>query len=383
MVQQHDAADQQKARLQPVLPAGMYVDHQAWLRERERVLFRSWFCVGRLADLGLDGPNRLAVVDVAGESVLVTTDRSGDLHAAYNVCRHRGSQVVPVDPGQPQPAPSATQVLRCPYHSWTYGMDGQLLKAPHTEDVDGFDPAGFSLNAVGVGTWGGFGFVHLTPAEALPLADDLAGFADRLRRYPLHELVLGRRYVYDVAANYKVIAENYNECYHCGPIHPELCRLVPAFAGGGADLDWDDGVPHRDGAWTYTMSGTTNRRPFPDLDDQERTRHKGELVYPNLLLSCSADHVAALVLWPLAEDRTRVVCDLLFAPDEAGRPGFDPDDAGELWDLVNRQDWAVCESVQRGMSSRGYVQGWFAPMEEPSADIRRWLLPRLGTGDDD
>jgi Rieske 2Fe-2S family protein len=174
-----------------------------------------------------------------------------------------------------------------------------------------------------------------------------------------------------------VLAENYNECYHCGPVHPELVRLVPAFAGGGSDLDWDGGVPHRDGAWTFTMSGTTTRRPFPDLDDAERTRHKGELVYPNLWLSLAADHVAAFVLWPLAVDRTRVVCDLLFAPEEADAADFNPDDAGELWDLVNGQDWAVCESVQRGMSSRAYRQGWFAPMEDASADIRRWLLPRL------
>ena len=200
---------------------------------------------------------------------------------------------------------------------------------------------------------------------------------DRVRRYPLDTLVVGMRLTYSVAANWKVLAENYNECYHCGPVHPELSRLVPAFAGGGADLAWDDGIPHREGAWTFTMSGTTDRAPFPDLDDAERVRHKGELVYPNLLLSLSAEHVAAFVLRPTAVDRTEITCDLLFAPDEAAKPGFDPSDAGDLWDLVNRQDWAICESVQRGMTSRYYTQGWFAPMEDASLDIRRWLLPRL------
>ena len=364
-------------RLQPALPAELYVDHDAWLREREQVLYRSWFCVGRVDELGLDRPSRLAVVDVAGESVLVTTDRSGALHAAYNVCRHRGSQIVPVDPDEPSPEPCAAQVLRCPYHSWTYGLDGQLLKAPHTEDVDDFDTGSFGLTMVSVGTWGGFCFVHLTPSEASSLTEELAPFTASLGRYPLEALFVGRRFVYDVAANYKVLAENYNECYHCGPVHPELCRLVPAFAGGGQDLDWEEGIPHRDGAWTFTVSGTTSRRPFPGLGEEERTRHRGELVYPNLMLSCSADHVAAFVLWPLSEGRTRVVCELLFAAEEVQAPGFDPDDAGELWDLVNWQDWAVCESVQRGMSSRGYRQGWYAPMEQPSADIRDWLLPKL------
>ena len=119
-------------------------------------------------------------------------------------------------------------------------------------------------------------------------------------------------------------------------------------------------------------------RRCPGSPRQERTRHKGDLVYPNLLLSASADHVAAFVLLPRAVDRTDVVCSLLFGADEAAADDFDPGDAAELWDLVNRQDWAVCESVQRGMSSRSYRHGWFAPMEDDSLDIRRWLLPLLG-----
>ena len=126
-------------------------------------------------------------------------------------------------------------------------------------------------------------------------------------------LVTGLTLSYDVAANWKVLAENYNECYHCGPVHPELVRLVPAFGGGGTDLAWEDGIPHREGAWTFTMSGTTNRAPLPGLSEAEKVRHKGELVYPNLMLSCSADHVAAFVLRPVAVDRTRIECSLLFA----------------------------------------------------------------------
>jgi Rieske 2Fe-2S family protein len=181
-----------------------------------------------------------------------------------------------------------------------------------------------------------------------------------------------------VRANYKVVLENYNECYHCAGVHPELVRLVPAFGRGGADLDWEDGIPHREGAWTFTATGTTSRAPFAGLDEHERVRHKGELLYPNLMLSLSADHVAAFVLWPTAPDRTRIVCELLVAPEERAKDTFDLSDAMDFWDTVNRQDWAVCESVQRGMTSRAYTQGWFAPMEDASLDIRRWLLPRLG-----
>jgi glycine betaine catabolism A len=282
------------------------------------------------------------VVEAAGESVLLVRTRAGELAAHYNVCRHRGSQVVPcppAEPGQPQATPvRKAGSLRCPYHSWTYRLEGDLLRAPWSEEIDGFDQAAFGLHPVGVATWGGFVFLHLTPAEAVPLADQLG----------------------------------------CAGVHPELCRVVPAFKRGGSGLDWDRGIPHREGAWTFTASGQSDRAPFPGLDDDERTRHKGELVYPNLMLSLSADHVAAFTLWPRGPGETTVVCELLFHPDERARPGFDPSDAADFWDLVNRQDWAMCESVQRGMASRAYSGGWFAPMEQPSLDIRRYVVERVG-----
>jgi Rieske 2Fe-2S family protein len=366
--------------LQAALPREMYVDHDTWLVERETALFGQWFCIGRVDDLGLSTGSRVAVVDVAGESILVTRDEAGRLHGAYNVCRHRGSQIFPVveEPTEAtgQPVACAASALRCPYHSWTYGLDGRLMRAPHT-DLEGFDVDEFRLNPVGVETWGGFVFVHLTPERATPLSEAVDRAGTTLANYGLGGLVTGATMTYRVASNYKVLLENYNECYHCGPVHPELCRLVPAFAGGGTDLAWEDGVPHREGAWTFTMTGTTSRAPLPGLNETERERHKGELVFPNLMLSASADHVAAFLLLPRSFDRTDVVCSLLFAADEVSSGQFDPGDAGELWDLVNRQDWAVCESVQRGMSSRSYRHGWFAPMENDSLDIRGWLLPLL------
>ena len=197
---------------------------------------------------------------------------------------------------------------------------------------------------------------------------------DYLDRYPLGELVTARRIIYEVGANWKAIVENYNECYHCGPIHPELCELVPSFRqSGGAALNWENGIEHREGAWTFTFSGTTNRRPFPGLNQSELTRHKGQLIYPNLMLSLSADHVAAFTLWPHDPATTTVVCDFLFHPAEVAKLDFDPSDAVDFWDLVNRQDWRACELVQRGMTSRRFEHGYYAPMEDWSKDIRRYI----------
>ncbi|MFE8977659.1 aromatic ring-hydroxylating dioxygenase subunit alpha [Streptomyces cyaneofuscatus] len=317
--------------------------------------------------------------------MLVVRNQDGSLRGFHNVCRHRGAQLVPGGPGRTPDgeAPCRSGKFRgaivCPYHAWTYSLSGELRQARFLDERHGLRREQLSLHEVGVATWGGFVFVNLTPQEAGTLEDQLGPVPESLRRYSLGRLRTARRITYDVAANWKVVAENYNECYHCGPVHPELCDLVPAFReNGGAGLDWADGVPHREGAWTFTASGTSERRPFPELSALERERHKGELVYPNLMLSCSADHVAAFMLWAEGPGRTVITCDFLFAPEEMERPDFDPSDAVAFWDVVNRQDWNICESVQRGMGSRPFRSGYYAPMEDAAVDIRRYIRTRLG-----
>ncbi|HEX3273778.1 MAG TPA: aromatic ring-hydroxylating dioxygenase subunit alpha [Gemmatimonadales bacterium] len=373
----HDGPGGPAGRLEATLPRAAYLTPEAFIQERERIFWREWFVVGREEEVA--APGDYVVKDVAGESILVVRTRDGALAGHYNVCRHRGSQLVP-DCAAGRFAGS----IRCPYHSWTYTLEGELRTAPFLDEAAGLARAELSLHPVGVASWGGFLFVHLSPADAaargLSLAGQLGGVPERLGRYPLAELRVARRIGYEVGANWKVVLENYNECYHCGPVHPELCRLVPAFRErGGAELDWERGIPHRDGAWTFTATGTTTRRPFAGLSDDELVRHKGELIYPNFMLSLSADHVAAFYLLPRGPDRTTIVNEFLFHPSEIDRDDFDPADAVEFWNLVNRQDWAICESVQRGMTSRMFQRGFYAPMESWSLDIRRYVGERLGT----
>jgi Ring hydroxylating alpha subunit (catalytic domain) len=162
--------------------------------------------------------------------------------------------------------------IRCPYHLWTYEFDGRLRGAPH---LDPAEVAELSLTELPLETWGGFAFVRQA-GNGPGLLDSLGAVTDRLANYPLGDLRNGHRITYEVAANWKVLSENYNECYHCGPVHPELCALVPSFRkGGGNDLDWADGIPHRDGAYTFTTSGTTTRQPFPGLNEAERVCRTG------------------------------------------------------------------------------------------------------------
>ena len=367
--------------LERTLPGPSYTSEAEFARERERVLLPGWFCVGR-AD-GLAEPGCYLAADVCGESIIVTRADDGGLAGYYNLCRHRGSRLVPTAGCQPAVSGRFPGSVRCPYHAWTYALDGRLRAAPFLPALREYR-AVLSLHRVDVATWGGFVFARLEPltdpATAGPgdsLEATLGEIADRTAAYPLAGLRSGARLRYDVAANWKVILENYNECYHCGPVHPELCELVPAFRRGGGDVDWAAGIPHRPGATTFTSTGTTRRAPFPGLPEEARSRHFGELVLPNLMVSLSADHVAAFTVWPRSAAATTVLCDFLFHPDELARPDFDPSDAVGFWDLVNRQDWSICEQVQDGMSSRRFSTGYLAPMEQPSADIGQYVAARL------
>jgi Rieske 2Fe-2S family protein len=371
------------AQLQCTLPSSWYRSTEVFKTEKERIFCREWIGVCREEELRR--PGDYLVLDVLGESVLLVRNRAGQLRAFYNVCRHRGSRLCRT-PAETQAMRvalpggiSGARLIVCPYHQWSYDFDGALVAAPHLSGAAGFKKEDFHLYPVGVDSWGGFVFLNLTPAEAKPLAAQLDGIPQRLQRYPLSGLNIGATIRYEVAANWKIVCENYNECYHCGGVHPELCALVPAFReAGGADLDWNRGIPHRDGAYTFTRSGTSVRRPFPGLDADERTRHKGELVYPNLFLSAACDHVAAFILQPRSSERTDITCHFLFEPHEMAKPGFDASDAVDFWDLVNRQDWAVCAGVQNGIRSRVHTHGFFAPMEDWNLDISRYVTERIG-----
>jgi len=375
-----------KMVLQKSLPSVYYHSEEIFAREKERIFEREWFCTAREEQVAR--PGDYLVLNVAGESVLVVRDKNGEVKAHYNVCRHRGARL------QPAPGEDANgdiklsgrvlgaNGIRCAYHQWTYGLDGRLLNAPHTKEGDGFCKADFSLHPVGVEIWGGFIFLNLSPGDrsqqGRTLKMQFSEAIERVKRYPLSDLRIAKRLTYEVQANWKVVMENYNECYHCGPVHPELCDVVPTFRqAGGASLEWERGVPHKEGAVTFTWTGKTNRAAFPGLNEDEKVRHKGELIYPNLMLSLACDHVAAFTLWPLAPGCTTVLCDFLFHADEMKKEDFDSRDAVDFWDLVNRQDWEICKRVQQGSGSRMHEFGYYAPMEDLSLDIRRYVLERL------
>jgi len=258
------------AGLEATLPSSWYRSESVFAVEKERIFCSDWVCVGREEELVEPGAFRL--LDILGESIILVRNRQSQLRAFYNVCRHRGTRLCrePAAAGasdRPQlPGGIVGGRITCPYHQWTYDLDGRLIAAPHLSNQPQFDKALFSLYPAGVESWGGFVFLNLTPSRAVPLQRQIGGIPERLERYPLSELRIGHTIRYEVAANWKVICENYNECYHCAGVHPELCAVVPAFRDrGGANLDWLRGIPHRPGAYLRHDAP-------PPIPDPERRR---------------------------------------------------------------------------------------------------------------
>ena len=345
-----------------------YFSDEIYHQELDNIFYSDWICCGREEDLDSAGSYNIFVI--GNENLFIIKDKNNDIRVFHNFCKHRGCQILENEESSP-----LKRNIRCPYHSWVYNFDGSLYKAPHL-DVDIKDKR-FHLNSVHCETWGGFIFINLDK-EPPPFEEYIQDISAQFVRYPLNELVSSRSFEYEVSANWKVLLENYNECYHCAGVHPELVNIVPAFKENGASgLDWEEGIPHRAGANTFTFSGTTDREPFPGLNQSEKGNHFGQALFPNLMMSLSMDHVAAFIIQPLSPSKTIIDCRILFHPNEVVKSGFNPDDASEFWNLVNKQDWNICERVQKGMQSKSFKYGYYAPMEDESLDIRKYIQDRL------
>jgi Rieske 2Fe-2S family protein len=365
------------ARLAPIqashtLPACHYTDPATFGREIERFFAARWLAVGR--DEEVAGPGDYFVRTVAGESVVILRDDQGEIRSFFNVCRHRGTRICTGAEGR------FAGTIQCPYHAWTYDLAGRLIGAPHMEGTPGFDKGDYPLKEIPLEVWEGHIFLNLDPGEgAATLASQLGEVPGRFRPWRMGELRRAARIVYDVAANWKLIIQNYSECLHCPIIHPALQKLSHYLSGvndppqDGALGGW---MLLREGVETLTIDGRRRRACLPGLGPEECGRVYYYAILPNLLLSLHPDYVMTHILWPRACDRTEIVCEWHFHPDEIVRPGFDPSDAVEFWDLTNRQDWHVCELSQLGLNSRAYTPGPYSVREGILYDFDR-LVARV------
>ena len=338
------------------LEASWYVSPEVFAREGERIFSCSWICIGRASEIAASGA--FLTAQVAGESLIVTRDAAGTADAFYNVCRHRGTRMCEQERG------AFKGSIQCPYHAWTYALDGSLIAARNMDETPGFERAEYSLKQAHIAEFEGFLFVSLDPAQ--PFATAFAPLFERFAAWHLAELQTAARIDYDIACNWKLVFQNYSECYHCPVIHPQLERLSPSdsgrndlcegpFLGGYSQL--------RDSGVSLTTSGRTKRQPLPGVNGEELTRVYYYTVFPSLLLSLHPDYAMLHYVRPLAPGRTLVTCEWLFHPDAVADPRFDSSDAVEFWDVTNRQDWHVNELTQLGLQSRAYVPGPYSEQE--------------------
>jgi glycine betaine catabolism A len=341
-----------------LLPPHVFHDPQVFEYEMQAWFSRNWLCVAREEDVA--EPGHYVLASLPSESAIVVRDRQGELHALSNVCRHRGSTILD------DPAGRAVR-LQCPYHAWIYELDGSLLRAPHTTEISNFDNAEHGLQELRADTWQGFVFVNFD-VDAAPLSEQLTDLPKLVAAHSPGGLRRARRIEYDVAANWKVIAENYSECYHCPGVHPQLNRLSPYDRGRNFESNgpWAGGwMELIDDAETMSIDGHNHGRPpLPGVSAEDERRIYYFVVWPNLLLSLHPDYVMTHQVWPVEPGRSRVVCEWLFDPETMARADFDPSDAIDFWDLTNRQDWAVCERQQKGTGSMHYTAGRYSLMED-------------------
>jgi Rieske 2Fe-2S family protein len=353
------------------LPAAAFTSAEVFLSEQREIFGRMWLCVARAADLA--APGDYLTWPVAGDSIIVVRGADHELRAFYNVCRHRGARLIDEACGH------GLSRIVCPYHAWTYRLDGTLTQVPRMHDD--FPRGDFPLVPVRLGIYEGFVFVNLDET-ADPLERALADLPD-LERFRMPELGCGKRVEYTVNANWKLIGENYSECYHCPGVHPQLFRIsdilsrVERVQETGASFNGGPMVL-RDGMQTMSMTG---RRSVPIISGLPPEDHRlvyYYFVYPNMFLSPHPDYVLTHTLWPLAPDRTRIICEWLFTQEALAQPDFDPSDMVDFWDVTNRQDWGLCERAQLGAQSRGFRPGPYHPSEDCVHTFDRWYAERMG-----
>jgi Rieske 2Fe-2S family protein len=354
------AAVRKPYRAASLLPGRAYHEQAIHDFERERWFRRDWVVVGREADAAGSGTYFLATVD--DEPLLIVRGRDGVLRGFYNVCQHRGTAVVEERCG------TAVR-FQCPYHAWIYDLDGKLIRAKHTEDLEDFSLATSGLVPVRVATWQGFVFVSLDP-DAPELTPWLGDLVPHLGRFDFGRLRVGHEVAYEVDANWKFIAENYSECYHCPGIHPQLNKLTPYDLGGdfAPDGPWQGGwMELVDSAETMALEGghRGERPAMTGITPLDERRIYYYLLWPSTFLSIHPDYLLVHRLEPAGVGHTRVVCQWLFEPETMAMPGFDPSDAVGFWDLTNRQDWHVCELQHQGTRSRSWSAGRYSN-QEPS-----------------
>ena len=365
------------------LESHWYYDAAHYQRELAAIWRRNWIYLCRAESLPAAPSFR--TFTIGDQPILVVRDREGQLRAFYNTCRHRGSTLCAASTGR-----LTTGHITCPYHAWSYRLDGSLAKIPSVRPEGYLEPRELSLYAVALKVWRGFIYVHLSdPTQA---ADGRFNEQrDAFGNWPLEDLVVGRSQTKRVDCNWKVFWENYNECLHCPGVHPALSNLVPIYKRGimepRDDPQWASHQGSNDplfagglkpGAETWSLDGAPVGPSFALLTANERRLGYHYMTsLPAHYLVLHVDHVRSSRLLPLGPEAMELEIEWLFPKETLADPSIDISRACDFSAQVMTEDAAVCELTQRGLHSAPHTQGFLLPEDYDVFRFQQWVRRQL------
>ena len=357
------------------LPGKYYHSSKIYQEEVEKIFYKFWIYACRAEEIPAAGDYKL--IQVEDESLILTRSKSGEVRALFNVCSHRGTQLCTEPSGNFEAG-----TIQCPYHAWTYSLDGKLLAAPLMKEGNGFTKEQCALPEASVYTWEGFIFINLDE-KPVPFEEHMEALIGKFADWKMEELRIAHHIRYELNCNWKLILQNYQECYHCPGVHPLLSELTPVQSaqhdadkgpviGGFMDLTKERG--------SMTMDGEAAAPPICDVSGEDLQRIYYYSIFPNLLLTPHPDFVMFHHITPLGPGKIINDCYWLFRPEVIEDPKAQDriKSAIDFWDLTNKQDWQVCEQMQIGTKSNRFTRGYYSGREDILHQLDKEILKALG-----
>ena len=357
------------------LPGKYYHSQEIYQEEIEKIFYKFWMFACRAEEIPLVGDFK--VIQIEDESLILVRDKSNEIKAHFNVCRHRGTQLCTEKSGN-----FKSKSIQCPYHAWAYGLDGKLMAAPLMQEGNGFVKADCSLHQAAIHVWEGFVFINLDK-NPKPFEVQMEALIGKFKDWKIEALRTAHHIKYELKCNWKLILQNYQECYHCPGVHPLLTELTPvqsaqhdaskgAVIGGFMDLNQKRG--------SMTMDGKAAAPPVCDVSGDDLQRIYYYSLFPNMLLTPHPDFVLFHHITPLGPDKIINDCYWLFRPEVINDPKAQEriKSAVDFWDLTNKQDWQVCEQMQTGTKSKRFTRGFYSGREDILHQLDTEVLKALG-----
>lgn len=357
------------------LPEKYYTSESIYGEELEKIFYKRWLMVGR--EEQAPKPGDYFLFNIADESIIIVRDSKNNLHAHFNVCRHRGTRMCMEEHGHFE-----KKSIQCPYHAWTYNLKGELIGAPFMNELKNFDKKDFPLHNAHLHIWEGFIFINLSE-NPVPFEKEFEPLIGKWSDWHLPELRIAYRIEYNLNCNWKLVLQNYQECYHCPGVHPLLCQWTPfrsashdcmqgGILGGFMTLEKERG--------SMTMAGNSAGPPLGNVSGEDLQKIYYYSIYPNVLFTPHPDFILFHIITPKGVGKVQLQCHWLFHPDVIREAKYKDGirSAVQFWDLTNKQDWQVCEQMQMGVASKRFDRGYYSGMEDILSEIDNETLRSLG-----